>query len=342
MDVNIDVIVITKREQFDDIFQVFKDDAKISENPNICAIGFDVEFISRANYPDSFSLADQWTYYNKENEIAVCKLQMSSPNYCIVIDLCELCQINNNYEGLPQNLTNIIKSESWIKMGVGVNNDILYMSNNYNLGQCSGGFDVKIFSHICGFPNNSLVELYNLIANKNIKKISVPHSDWSKTLTIKHIEYCFSDAYMSYIIGKKFLDMMRGIHINNINNINIISDAHSETKNSASSSSSLASHSNSSNNNIRQPCKEQLDKKHIIKIKMKEINYINRIQQQVQKKKDPLPIYKEHQSDISHLKYKISCNLYDKIAFGYGPNKSSAKMRAAENMHSLLYETKCE
>ena len=194
------IYVITKKEEFDRVHDEFKTSALIKTNPNIYHIGLDIEYICKANFPVSFAKCTKWVK-KAMDELAVCKLQLSTDKITIIIDLCQFC---DNQE-LPDNLIKILKLESWIKTGVGIYNDIIYLSNNYCLDQCNGYYDLKIIGQLKDI-NCSLIGLHNRISGDNNKKdYSNTICDWSQKLTEEQIKYIVQDSYMSYIVGKCFI-----------------------------------------------------------------------------------------------------------------------------------------
>jgi hypothetical protein len=193
------IYVITKREEFNSIYDEFKNSALLKLEPNIYLIGLDIEYICKSNYPNSFKNYKNWL--KVANEIAVCKLQLSTKSISIVIDLCKFTE---NAE-LPDNLIKILKSDAWIKTGVGISSDIAYLSTNYCLGQCNGCIDMKTYAQLKGL-DCSLIGLYNTITGSNDKKNKKDSiCDWTQSLTEEQIQYTAHDGYMSYIVGKHFI-----------------------------------------------------------------------------------------------------------------------------------------
>lgn len=308
--------IITNHNQLDTIYNNLRDSARLRTNPDIYFVGLDIEYITKYNFPESFQESHKWV--RKTDDISVCKLQISTENLCVIIDLCSLC---NNFD-MPDKLVNILKSESWMKAGVGISNDLSYLSHNYNLGHCNGCFDVRTFSYIGSINNNdtnfSLIDLYNAITNKNDKKKVVSHvCDWSKSLSIEQIEYASKDAYMSYIVGYFFLNNI--ISKNKTLNINTNVDINSINNETNDIDS----------DNVMIPLITDLDKP---------INYVGLLQEMSQKNNLAFPIYteKEVNSLSSPLRFEVICDFQNKTSKGYGPNKKNAKHIAASEMYQLV------
>lgn len=307
-----DVHVITKKDQFEAIYPKFKESSIINENPHIHLIGLDVEFISRATYPNIFESCD-WIKSDKSlTDIIVCKLQLASNTMCLVIDLCILCK----HDDLPTNLVNILKSDSWIKTGVGISNDISYLSSNFCLGQCNGCIELKIFAQLRGMETCSLVDLYNCITGLNVKKSTAHRSqDWSMDLNISQIQYASLDASMSYTIGKYFVK-------NNINSLNKFQKNKFNDENIAN---------------------DDFDKSDInISFKLTNDNYITQLYEYAKKNKIEPPIYDLVNDTIlignTHL-FEIKCTFKNIICYGSGNTKKSAKNDTSKNMINFLNET---
>src|SRR5438128_199488 len=88
-------------------------------NNGVYLIGLDCEFVNHAN-----SISTDWVL-NKEYDMAVCLIQISNANDCLVINVKELGP------ELPSELVNVLKSSNWIKVGVGIDNDMTYLIDNF-------------------------------------------------------------------------------------------------------------------------------------------------------------------------------------------------------------------
>lgn len=303
------IIIVTSREHFDNIFGEFKESAKINSNPEIFLTGLDTEFITKSNNVASFSKCSSWTL--KADKIAVCKLQLATGKMCLVIDLCKFETL------LPDNLIKLLTSESWLKSGIGISHDLSYLSYNFNLGQCNGGIEMKTYADLCCIKNPSLTELYKMVTGKKISKTrdKTNEIDWATGLTVEQIEYAAMDAIMSHEIGKYFaediVNKLVKFKSNNVSN-----------------------------------CKNE-EPSLIISTKFVEKNYIGELQEYAQKKYLKLPVYEEitpdkeycskYSLDIKNCKqFNISCLFNDKHSFGFGDTKKQAKTMAAKNMLESL------
>jgi regulator of replication initiation timing len=175
-----------------------------------------------------------------------------------------------------------------------------------------------------GMVNCSLIDLYNVVTGTNNKK-SIIHqlNDWSKDLSVKQIEYAAFDAYMSYIVGKYFIQTCVNSMtkfaspikyklniIDNLDNLDNLDDL------------------NSLDNEIKQ-----------ILVKSIEENYIGRLQEFAQKRNLSLPIYNVVHDKVSSNNahnFKISCKFESIITYGLGDNKKDAKNESAKNMFEMI------
>src|SRR5438552_2787634 len=146
------IIYINSEEKWNIYVNQFKDNSRICSNPYIYHVGLDCEYISKSNYPDSFESSKKWTF-KQDSGISVCILQLACHKMCLVINLTTLGPY------LPPSLIEILVSGSWIKTGVGIDLDILYLSDNFNLSQCAGYVDLKTYGFIAGLSNPKLDNL---------------------------------------------------------------------------------------------------------------------------------------------------------------------------------------
>lgn len=195
------ISIIENIDQFNKIYTNFYAKS-INMNTGIHIIGLDCEYISKSSHQESFDKAD-WCI-RKGNNPVVCKLQLACENMCIIIDLCKIGKT------LPENLINILKSESWIKCGAGIGCDMDHLSYQYDLGHCNGSLNISIFCRYFGMLNPNLENIYNtLIKKDNFKKEEFKGKDWSKEMTVSQIKYASEDAIASYMIGIEFLNHMK-------------------------------------------------------------------------------------------------------------------------------------
>jgi hypothetical protein len=111
---------------------------------------------------------------------------------------------------LPKSLISIFKNDSWVKVGVGVELDLNYLSSNYNLGHCSGAIEIKNLALLAKYEKSNLEYMFNKVIGGHVKKIS-SICDWSKdTLTHEQLVYAARDAIMS-------LQLFKGIMTPSIN-----------------------------------------------------------------------------------------------------------------------------
>ena len=298
-----DTYIINSREDFHNYFPLLKETASINTTPNVYSIGFDTEFISKANYPDSFKNALSWVNQTPNN-IASCVIQLASEKVCLIINLVKM------KKPLPKKLIKVIISDSWIKFGVGIEMDLKNLSLNYNLGHCAGGIELKNMALLGGMNKPSMEHLFKIFIGGYIKK-DISICDWSKNLTDDELTYAAKDAIISYKLGiillKPSFDMIKKITIDeNILNINI------------------KLHTNS-------------DNKHNQNKDVININYIGKLQEYAQKNKLDLPIYEELDSKIPN-NFIIQCSFSDEKIYGNGSSKKKAKYLAAKCMYEKIKE----
>lgn len=110
----------------------------------------------------------------------------------MVIDLTRLGP------NLPSQLIEIIKSSNWIKTGVGIDMDITYLSDNFNLSQCSRHIDLKTFCLASGCATPNLEYINSVLEHDNFQKKSTNSlNDWTQPLTINQLKYAESNAIVN-------------------------------------------------------------------------------------------------------------------------------------------------
>ncbi|ARF08315.1 double-stranded RNA binding motif-containing protein [Catovirus CTV1] len=215
------ITVIENTDQFNKIYPILYSKSTTSST-GVHVIGLDCEFITEVSYKESFEKAD-WCIRKGDKPI-VCKLQIAAAGICIILDLCRIGK------RLPDNLINMLKSESWIKCGIGISNDMDYLSYQYDLGNCNGSLNISTFCKLFGLPNPNLENVYNLLIKSDEKfhKNELKGRDWSKDMTVNQVKYASEDAIASYKIGIEFLcHMSKSLETilfnktsdNNINNL---------------------------------------------------------------------------------------------------------------------------
>ena len=190
--------LVNSYDDFHKYFNHLKEDAMMGDGQRVYVVGLDTEFISKDNYPESFEKSNQWVVDNS-CKIAVCIVQIASKSVCLVINLVKMGK------QLPKRLIKLLTSESWIKLGVGIDNDMRLISSNYRLGHCSGSIELKSFALIAGHPTPNLELLYNQLIGGHVKKTDSIH-DWTNDLTDEQISYAAKDAIMSYQLGTSMIN----------------------------------------------------------------------------------------------------------------------------------------
>ena len=289
-----DTVIVESKDDFAKYFHILKQRASMGTNPNIYVIGFDVEFICKENYPEAHSRADTWVHAVR-NHVA-CTIQVATEDFCMLINLVKL------KNDLHKQIYNIISSPSWVKVGVGIDTDLTILSDNYNLGHCSGGLDLKNLGIMAGIRTPSLEHMYSSVTGEHVKK-TCGLCDWSEELTHEQVSYALKDAVMSYKLG---MDMLKPSI-----------DALSIVPNRNPTSSMKINILNKQSKNIHNK------------------NYIGMLQEIAQGCGHVLPVYtwQEHNPG-----FKSVCAFRGASTTGTGASKKSAKQRAAKVMLELYQE----
>jgi hypothetical protein len=204
-----DTYIINSLEEFNMYFNGFRESAKVGSVPETFLVGLDTEYIAVTYTP-------KWVL-NTPNNIAVCLLQLASNTQCLVINLVKL-------NCLPNKLIKLLTQDCYIKVGIGIELDLYHLSNNYNLGHCGGGIELKNIALLAHHKHPNLETLHNqLIATykKNISGVC----NWAGELTMEQITYAARDAIMSL---KVFTTMIQPTltfittHNQDVLNLNIV------------------------------------------------------------------------------------------------------------------------
>lgn len=192
--------VVNSKEKFDLLYPELKKSAFTGSTPATYLVGFDVEYLSKANFPESFNKSSSWiTHYDKDHCNTCCLIQLATSDMCLVVNLVQLQQC------IPNNLFNIITDECWIKVGVGIELDLKHLSLNYGLNHCSGGVEIRNLALMANYKTPNLEYMFNRFVGFYVKQKSGV-SDWSQPLTESDVVYAARDAIMSYQIFKKIME----------------------------------------------------------------------------------------------------------------------------------------
>lgn len=191
--------IIESSEQFQKYFHLLKKSASIGSTPNVFVIGFDIEFFDRAHYPNSFEKSLEWVINNSKSEIIACTIQIATKDICLVMNLVKM-----KYP-LPKNLIKLLTNEAWIKVGVGIELDLKILSNNYELGHCSGGIEMRNIALLAHHTTPNLENLFSQFVTPYKKRTHSIH-DWSIELTREQILYAGFDAIMSYRLFNSMIE----------------------------------------------------------------------------------------------------------------------------------------
>lgn len=197
---NYKTYIIESCEQFNKVYPELFSLSIVNNNSiqKIHHIGLDCEYISLDTFTKKIGNHD---WIKKKDKIIVCKLQMACDKLVIVLDLCKIGR------ELPNELINILVSANWIKTGIDVTNDLIYLSKNYELDHFGGVIDIKQVAQICGCENPNLERVYSKLYCTDYKKHrEYTNVDWSNEMTLEMVKYCAEDAYISFKIGSKIIN----------------------------------------------------------------------------------------------------------------------------------------
>lgn len=120
--------------------------------------------------------------------------------------MCLILKVSN-FLFLPNKLKTILVSELWIKTGVGVDLDLKYIFQNFNLSGFPPFIDIKTMEIIKGTKTPNLEFLASRFFNVKYKKTTSSVSNWAVDFSEKQIIYLAEDAYHSFILGIEFLPL---------------------------------------------------------------------------------------------------------------------------------------
>ena len=194
------IILIDNRDKLSKL-DILEEDAIVNESARTYCIGFDAEFISKSNYPNSFRKCTNWVIDTPTNE-AVCLIQIASKKYVFLIYLPGIGL------PLPKRLKKIFLGEKWLKTGVGIEGDLRKICENYRLSHFHGSFELKTLAEVGNIKKPNLVNLYSLfVGRQHYKDKSQSVCDWSLPLReSKKIKYAARDAIMSYQLFQYMLE----------------------------------------------------------------------------------------------------------------------------------------
>lgn len=282
--------------QFDLKFNQFKDNSRISTYPSLYHVGLDCEYITQSNYPDSFEKSREWI--NKSTTgVAICLIQIANSKECLVIDVTKFNKV------LPNGMVEILTSGNWIKTGVGIDLDMHYIQDNFNLNQCNGHIDMRTHAILSGVNNPSLEFLSGVSKPDGIGK-----RDWSNHITTQNLKYAGSDGFCSYNIGKQFLK----VSSNAFSNKKTILHTDLITGNISVKSDTVT-------------------------------NYVGLLQEYlmvktINKTLIELPKYTDYEADRKTHLFAVECRIKQMVGHGVGQNKMTAKQNAAKDVYTKLIE----
>jgi hypothetical protein len=288
-----DVYIVKTKEEWDAYYPYLKQSSARGTTPELFVVGFDTEYICRGNFKDSFEESKRWVL-DASHDIAVCSIQIASNTMCIIVCLPDLGH------DMPKTLLSLLTSDCWIKAGVGVELDLKYLSQNYNLGHCSGGIELRNFAILAGLEKSNLEYLYSITTGIYTKKQKSIH-DWSKEMSLDQFEYAAKDAIMSKEIFERIM----------IPTFDILTDMSRRKDNIKL---------NFKNINQKPPDK----------------NFVGRLNEKIQEEKFELAEYIEE--TVEHGKnFIIKCKLMNKETVGNAQSKKEAKQMAAQLMYNHFF-----
>ena len=265
------ISIVNNQDQFNTLFPTFKEQSKISSNPDIYMIGLDCEFISKANNEKSFNKVD--SVDKSKCDTAICTIQIANQNQCIILNMTKI-------KILPCLFEDVMISYNWIKTGVGINGDIGFINSNFGLNNIVSYFDLKLFGELCGIKSPSLKNMYESFGFGFLDKDTTSF-DWTKDLTLEQLTYAGKDGFASYLIGQLFIKNM-------IQNVKCLINSQQVIQKS-----------------------NEINITPIINIDTKEQNYVGILQEYIQKNKYEFPEYiiKDHNVNIHPKEYICICQI---------------------------------
>lgn len=294
--------IINNIEEFHLYFKLLKESASIGSNPESFLVGFDIEFIDDCHFITSYEKRRYWIR-NINIKIVPCIIQLATYDICLVINLVKLGL------PLPKKLEKLIVNNCWIKVGVGVEGDLKYLSDAFNLGHCGGGIEIQNLGLLALAKNNSLANMYNVIVGSNIKKDS-SICNWAGELGDNELLYAARDAVISHQL---FDHIMRPV-IDNIKNINNKIQDRLEIK-----------FMNHTIEDIRP-----------ITLNNGKHNYIGLLNEYSMKKCISKPLYKTITLNTQPVTFKVECTFDGVKEYCIDKNKKNAKHQVAKKVYTKI------
>ncbi|KAL7585139.1 3'-5' exonuclease [Lactuca sativa] len=175
--------IVTKTPSIVDVW-VTRIEHKYRRRPHSLVVGVDVEW--RPNLIRSY-----------ENPVAT--LQLCVGRRCLIFQLLFS-------PTMPQSLKNFLRNPSYTFVGVGINNDVEKLMQNWNLEVANTADIGDLAAEEYGMRNLRNAGLKGLtrrvLGKELIKPQNVTMSDWDdERLTLAQVQYACIDAFLSYKIG---------------------------------------------------------------------------------------------------------------------------------------------
>lgn len=136
--------------------------------------------------------------FKKGTSYKVALLQLSNAEKAFVFQLKDM--------GLPIELANILSDKSIVKTGVAIRDDIKALKKLRNFKE-AGFIELQTYSDSLGIEDNGLKNLSGNLLGFSISK-NAKLTNWeNKSLTEKQLNYAATDAWVSYLIYKKLLEI---------------------------------------------------------------------------------------------------------------------------------------
>ena len=148
---------------------------------------------------------------DQNNKTKVAILQLCVKDKCLIFQLFLM-------DNIPQSLRSFLSAFNLKFVGVGIENDIERLKDDYGL-ECKNGIDLATLAMTqCTniLSSRGLKHLAKRLVGLDMKKSKdVCTSEWqSRVLTKDQVEYACIDAYASYKIGHKLLIEKEGVTLN--------------------------------------------------------------------------------------------------------------------------------
>jgi hypothetical protein len=317
------VYTISNKMEFNIVFPHFKESISISTNNTFqrrFLIGLDIEWIDKNNFPKQFQSYEG--NQNTNNGKLICMIQIATDKICLVLNMIGL-------KDLPEDIINLLENESWIKVGVGINNDLRLLSQNFRI-YAIGGIDILNIAYLAGHPSPSLQNLINEYVDPTFTKTQSSVIDWTHDgFHIEEQMYCAKDAIYSLKVFNVIINPTLTLIKNTIQS-KIINAQEPSLSLKLSQGIKLQDSEEQSLSPVSTINIEQVSSQTILDCK----NFVSILNEYAQKNRKSSPIYEEIEIVFADkTKYFQTHCFFDSIeTIGQGIKKQNSKKEAAKRM----------